>query len=239
MTLKAAFFDLMGTCLDWHSSVVSVFPSDVPAKAAASIAIAWRIQWFAENMHSPNETPTKQPLGKVKSTLHSAFDHVLERPEFEQYKSLFDDAALAAVVEAMRNQRAWKDTAPALHSLKHDLGLEVYLLVNGTTRMQLDNLKSSGLVFDMMFTSELLGSFKPDKRAYELALGQVQLKPEEVVMVAAHEDDVRGAKASGMKAIYVHRWTDDVDVDLEGVKRDVDAFLEGMEGLPEAVKALK
>jgi len=49
---KALFFDFMGTCLDWHTSIVSGFsttnsPSPIRGPAASEIAMAWRLGYFA------------------------------------------------------------------------------------------------------------------------------------------------------------------------------------------------
>ena len=58
---------------------------------------------------------------------------------------------------------------------------------------------------------------------------------EEVVMVAAHAYDLRGAQKTGLKTIYIHRWTDDVDEDMEKVKTEFDVFLEDMKDLPSVI----
>ena len=57
-------------------------------------------------------------------------------------------------------------------------------------------------------------------------------------MVAAHASDLYGAKAVGMKTIYIYRWTDDINEDQEQIKKDVDVYLDGMAGLPEALEKL-
>ena len=57
-------------------------------------------------------------------------------------------------------------------------------------------------------------------------------------MVAAHAYDLYGAKAVGMKTIYIYRWTDDINEDQEQIKKDVDVYLDGMAGLPEALEKL-
>jgi len=54
--------------------------------------------------------------------------------------------------------------------------------------------KSSGLSFDMLLSSELLGLAKPNPAMYFKAAELLKCKPEECVMVAAHHDDLRAAK---------------------------------------------
>jgi FMN phosphatase YigB (HAD superfamily) len=66
----------------------------------------------------------------------------------------------------------------------------------------------------------------------------LKYKPEECVTVAAHAYDVRGAKAVGMKTIYVYRWTDDIKEDQEIVKGEFNVYLESMEGLADAIGKL-
>lgn len=47
--------------------------------------------------------------------------------------------------------------------------------------------------------------YKPDLRAYAWALEQLNIKPEEALMVAAHGWDVAGAKAAGLQTAFVAR----------------------------------
>jgi 2-haloalkanoic acid dehalogenase type II len=117
-------------------------------------------------------------------------------------------------------------------------GWEVFVHANGTTRLQLDIVRSSGLNFDMLFSSELLGCYKPAPENYLKALDLLKLSPEQCVTVAAHAYDLRGAKAVGMKTVYVYRWTDDVLEDREIVKGENDAYLNDMKELADTIAKL-
>jgi FMN phosphatase YigB (HAD superfamily) len=57
-------------------------------------------------------------------------------------------------------------------------------------------------------------------------------------MVAAHAYDLRGAKAVGMKTVYVYRWTDDVLEDQKVVREENDIYLEDMQSLDEVIARL-
>ena len=88
-----------------------------------------------------------------------------------------------AAVNAWHSMRAWPDVAVALKRLRTKY--QVFVLANGTTKLQLDLMRSSGLEFDMLFSSQLLGLTKPDRRVYEKAVelvGGGELKGEECVM---------------------------------------------------------
>lgn len=55
----------------------------------------------------------------------------------------------------------------------------------------------------MLFSSQLMGVYKPERASYEWVMGLLGLEPEECVMVAAHTSDLKGAKEVGMKTVYV------------------------------------
>lgn len=76
---------------------------------------------------------------------------------------------------------------------------------NGTTRLQLDIVRSSGPKFDMLFSSQLFGSYNPSPKNYHKALELLKLIAEECVTVAAHTSDLKGAEVVGMWTIYIRR----------------------------------
>lgn len=162
-------------------------------------------------------------------------------------------AARERCVAAWHHQPAWPDVLPALAALRAALpDADLFVHANGTTRLQLDLARSSGLrdggtgggagaggsLLDGLFSSELLGVLKPAPASYEKCLALLRRRPEECVMVAAHAYDTRGAKAVGMRTVYVYRWTDDVREDQALVRGENDVYLEGMEGLVEAIQGL-
>lgn len=150
---------------------------------------------------------------------------------------MFTDEVKEKAVKAWHTQRAWPDVPDALWKLKEH-GLEVFVHANGTTRLQLKLVRNSGLKFDMRFSSELLGYYKPVLQSYHKVLKLLKLQSEECVILAAHADESRGAKAVGMKTIYVRRWTDDVREDQGQVRREHDAYLGDMRELDDVIARL-
>lgn len=235
MTIKAVFFDFMGTCLDWHSSVLGAFPSSIPATEASSLALQWRQKYFDLNR---TRVQNGQPVESFDKTLVDALDFVL-RHDFSHLASRFDATNRNEAVRAFHTLKAWPDVPPALQSLRKD-GLETYVHANGSTRLQLDIVASSGLSssFNMLFSSELLGLYLPQPEAFNKVLQLINAKPHEVVKVAAHAWDLRGAKDVGMRTIYVRRWTDDIEEDMTTLQEEFDFFLENMDDLPSVIKRL-
>jgi len=103
----------------------------------------------------------------------------------------------------------------------------VVVLANGTTRLQLDVVRSAGLPFDTLFSSQLLQASKPSPAIYLKALDLMALRPEQTAMVAAHAYDLRAAKRVGMKIVYIQRSTEDPDQDMSAVQAGVDLFIDG------------
>jgi len=230
--IKAVFFDFMGTCLDWHSGAIKVLPQSITESERSKLALEWRHDYFDSNAA---RLAANEPPEDIDVTLRNTLDALLEK--HPEHKPLFDDRMKHQCVVAWHSMPAWPEVHPAIEQVKA-AGYEVFVFANGTTRLQLDLCKSSGLGFDMLFSSKLLGVYKPAPDSYSKTLELVDVKPEESVMVAAHAYDTRGGKEAGMKTVYIHRWTDDINEDMEVVKRENDFFLEDMTNLAEVIGLL-
>ncbi|CAI6342041.1 unnamed protein product [Periconia digitata] len=228
MPIKAILFDFMGTCLDWHTSVLSSLPPSLPPSSASSLALHWRHQYFSLNRARLSQNLTIAPFDTV---LASALTNTLASPAFAHLSTHFDETAKKNAIRAFHVQKAWDDVAPALSALKSE-GYEIFVHANGSTRLQLNLVASSDLsFFDMLFSSEMLGEMIPAPASYWKVLGLIGRDAGEVVKVAAHVEDLRGARECGVRTVYVKRWSDDVGVEVGDVRGEFDAVLEGMEGL--------
>jgi 2-haloalkanoic acid dehalogenase type II len=232
--IKAVFFDFMGTCLDWHTGAVGALPQSIPPETRSALALDWRHTYFDTNAA---RVASNLPVEDFDLTLRKTLDAILPREAYAPYAHLFDETTRVQCVKAWHSMPAWPDVVPAIAALK-EAGYEVYVSANGTTRLQLDLCKSSGLHFDMLFSSELLGTYKPALENFQRTLELVRRQPQECVQVAAHAWDNRGAKAVGMRTVYVRRWTDDIAEDMHAVEDENDCFLEDMKRLVEVIGQL-
>jgi len=82
--------------------------------------------------------------------------------------------------------------------------------------------KFAKLEWDVIFSGDLLGSYKPNARMYNDAcslLGYPSVEQHaKVGMVASHIYDLQAASKYGMKTIYVPRDTEDTTVDKSLIK---------------------
>ncbi|KAJ7782469.1 (S)-2-haloacid dehalogenase IVA [Mycena maculata] len=236
MPIKAVLFDFMGTCLNWHASITAALPPSLqPDDLRSRFALEWRQTYFDYNAA---RLAAGQPPEDIDISHRLTLHTLLATPEWSPHQPAFDDINVVdECVAAWHNQPAWPDVKPALEELR-ERGYEICVHANGTTRLQLDLCRSSGLRFDMLFSSELLGVIKPAPENYRRCLGLLKYRPDECVMVAAHAYDTRGAKAVGMKTVYIYRSTDDILEDQEVVRGEHDAYLDGMARLAETVAGL-
>jgi 2-haloacid dehalogenase len=78
-------------------------------------------------------------------------------------------------------------------------------LSNGNIRLLVDMAKNAGLPWDLVFSAELARAYKPDPRAYRMLQELLMLGPNEIMMVAAHQNDLRAAQELGFRTAFVMR----------------------------------
>jgi 2-haloacid dehalogenase len=65
--------------------------------------------------------------------------------------------------------------------------------------------KHAGIPWDLILSAELARHYKPDREVYLTAVGLLELKPEEVMMCAAHSSDLTAARSFGLRTAFIHR----------------------------------
>ncbi|KAL8726448.1 MAG: hypothetical protein Q9166_006726 [cf. Caloplaca sp. 2 TL-2023] len=176
---QAIIFDLMGTCCDWHSSILPELLSAPKLESISSSQLSqFALDWRAEFFH------------KIRSRIKAGE----EAEDIDVTHRRILDWLISGLGED--NARRWDDTVRqrlvgSWHSQK---GFPTVVLANGTTRLQLDIIKSSALPFHTLFSSELLGLSKPNPAVYRKCINLMKVKAEDCLMVAAHAYDLRAAK---------------------------------------------
>ena len=78
-------------------------------------------------------------------------------------------------------------------------------LSNGNISLLTDMAKNAGLPWDLILSAELSHHYKPDPEAYLTAVELLSLKPHEVMMCAAHSDDLHAARSNGLRTGFIYR----------------------------------
>ena len=116
----------------------------------------------------------------------------------------------------------WPASSSGLHAIKEmekaDRRVLLGTLSNGSLRLLVDLARHADLPYDLIFSGDLLGAYKPNPLMYTRACSLLGLQPSEVGMVAAHLYDLQAAAKIGMKTIYIPRETEDLQLDKSSVK---------------------
>ncbi|MFA9424770.1 HAD family hydrolase [Natronorubrum sp. A-ect3] len=119
------------------------------------------------------------------------------------------DADPAAVADAYRQTIAETlEPLPGVESMLEDLKGEyrVGLLTNGPVRAQRDKLSTLGWerAFDAALVTGELEAGKPDRRAFDAIVGELDVAPDEAVYIGDEvEADIYGATNAGLEAVQV------------------------------------
>jgi 2-haloacid dehalogenase len=124
-----------------------------------------------------------------------------------------------------QNLKPWPDAVAAVRTLRAE-GVEIVFLSNMTEAMLRDGLRNAGLhkEFKAVFSTDAIRSYKPDPKAYALAVERLGVKKEEVLFVAFAGWDVAGAKWYGYPTYWVNRAStppEELGVHADGESRDL------------------
>jgi 2-haloacid dehalogenase len=78
-------------------------------------------------------------------------------------------------------------------------------LSNGNIGLLTDMAKRAGLPWDCILSAEVFRAYKPDPRTYLGVAQTFDAAPADVMLVAAHQDDLAAARACGLQTAYIER----------------------------------
>ena len=110
------------------------------------------------------------------------------------------------LMQAYLQLKVWPDVPSALHSLRAS-GVRLGVLSNATAKILEAGIRNSGLtsLFEHVLSTDTLSTYKPDPRAYQMALDAFRLPREEIGFSAFAGWDVAGAKWFGYPTFWVNR----------------------------------
>jgi 2-haloacid dehalogenase len=98
---------------------------------------------------------------------------------------------------------AWPDAVEGLTRLKSRY--MVCTLSNGNIGLLADMAKHAGLPWDCILSAEVFHAYKPDPATYLGVARTFDVKPGEVMLAAAHQEDLAAARACGLQTAYIER----------------------------------
>lgn len=132
---------------------------------------------------------------------------------YRPYEDLVAEAAeavglprgLAADLDARYGElRPWDDVPDTLTQLSA-AGMRLGVVTNCSERLGRVAADRTGTRFDVLVTAERAGVYKPDPRAYRLALEELGVAPERCLFVAGSAYDLTGTAAIGLPTYWHDR----------------------------------
>jgi 2-haloacid dehalogenase len=193
--IKVIAFDVFGTVVDWHGSVSQEVDKMELAVDSSAFALAWR------SGYSP---AMKAVMDKHQWVI---LDH-LHRQILDQVLIEFN---LDSMPESDRQQlnniwhrlTPWPDSVEGLTRLKRKF--EICSLSNGNIDLLSDMAEHAGLPWSRILSAETFNKYKPDPATYLGVASSFSVKPEEVMLAAAHHEDLVSARGCGLKSAYIER----------------------------------
>ncbi|HSE04046.1 MAG TPA: haloacid dehalogenase type II [Methylomirabilota bacterium] len=112
----------------------------------------------------------------------------------------------AQLMNAHRGLKAYPDALPALRLLK-DSGIRLGILTNMSPKMLDAAIDSAGLggIFEQRLSTDAIRTYKPDPRAYHMAIDAFGLRLAQIGFVAFGGWDAAGARSFGYTTFWVNR----------------------------------
>jgi len=198
--VKALLFDVFGTVVDWRGSIIE---EGTAWGESQGIDVDWAR--FADRWRE-GYMPAMDKVRKGEMPWTN-LDH-LHRALLEDLLREFHIEGLTGEEKDHWNRvwhrlKPWPDSVAGLARLKPKYMIAP--LSNGNVALLANMARHAGLPWDLILSAELARHYKPDREAYLTAVSLVGLKPEEVMMCAAHRIDLNAARGCGLATGFVHR----------------------------------
>jgi 2-haloacid dehalogenase len=198
--VKALIFDVFGTVVDWRGSVIREGEELGRKKNLDVDWAAFADEW--RGRYAPSMDRVRR--GELPWTNLDA----LHRASLEE---LLEEFGVEGLTEEERDHLnkvwhrldPWPDSVAGLTRLKERYIISTFS--NGNVALLTNMAKRTGLPWDLVLSAELVRYYKPDPETYLMAPNFLDLHSKEVMLVAAHPDDLRAAQTHGLRTAYVLR----------------------------------
>ena len=200
IAVKALFFDVFGTLVDWRNSIAREAETLLAPLGHALDWPAFADAWRSEYQGGMEEVRSGRVAFCKLDVLHRRnLERILPRFGLEG----LSEPTRCDLNLAWHRLDAWPDVAAGLARLKGD-----YLIApvsNGNISLMVDLARRNGLAWDAILGAEIAGDYKPKPRVYLAAAEAFDLPPNQCMMVAAHTGDLLAAAAASLRTAHIAR----------------------------------
>ena len=189
-------FDIFGTVVDWHGSISHEVDALGLGVDGGEFALAWR----AGYQPAMRRVMSGELGWTLIDDLHRMIlDEILQKFQITH----LTEGQKRHLNKVWHRLDAWPDSVAGLTRLKSKF--TICSLSNGNIGLLTDMAKRAGLPWDCILSAEVFRAYKPDPRTYLGVAKVFDLAPAEVMLVAAHQDDLAAARGCGLKTAYIER----------------------------------
>jgi 2-haloacid dehalogenase len=198
--LKALFFDVFGTLVDWRSSVAAEAERILGSLGYELDWAAFADAWRGEYQPGMEEVRSGRiPFSRLDVLHRRNLVRLLPRFGLQNLsEEVLDDMTLI-----WHRLDAWPDVPAALARLRSKFLLAP--VSNGNISLMVDLARRNNFPWDAILGAEVAGDYKPKPRVYLAACEAFSLKPEQCMMVAAHSSDLAAAAGCGLRTGHTAR----------------------------------
>jgi 2-haloacid dehalogenase len=199
--IRACLFDVFGTVVDWRTSVSRDLAAFARQRSLPAIDwLEFAVEWRKLYQPSMEEVRAGRRAWTVLDVLHR--ESLVELLERYGVKGL-SDADVDHMNRAWHRLDPWPDVVEGLTRLKRKRIIAP--CSNGNIALMVNLARRAGLPWDCILGAETARAYKPMPEAYLASCRQLALPPAHVMMVAAHNGDLKAAKAQGLATAFVPR----------------------------------
>jgi 2-haloacid dehalogenase len=197
---KVIAFDVFGTVVDWRSGIAAEAERALPGIDGGAFALAWRAGYQPAMKGAMERIAAGTGGFTLLDELHMG---ILEGVLRDFGVEDLDAARKRALNKAWHRLPAWPDSVDGLARLKRKY--IICSLSNGNLGLLTEMAKNAGLPWDCVLSAEVFKAYKPDPRTYLGVAAIFDVAPGQVMLAAAHHDDLAAARACGLRTGYIER----------------------------------
>lgn len=206
-SIAALTCDTGGTVFDWHGPVSAALERIGREAGHEADWPALTKDWRRLSTGMVNDgLPTDNGRASIDmdDVLARTLDDVLAGQGIDLPRE-----ARGRLVRAWRELDAWPDIATGLPRLRERFVVAPFTILN--TELVISASRRARICWDCIISCEMIGIYKTLPGSYATAARWLGLRPDQILMVTTHNNDLRAARSNGFRTAFVYRrgqWAD-------------------------------
>ena len=198
--VQALLFDVFGTVVDWRSSIIDDLGRFGAERGLEVDWAAFADDWRGLYQPAMDEVRSGRRAWTILDVLHrESLDKLIAKYRLTGLSEADKDH----INRVWHRLKPWPDTVEGLTMLKSRYIIGT--LSNGNVGLLTRMAKFGGLPWDVVLGAETARAYKPLPQAYLASAELLNIKPAQLMLVAAHNGDLAAAASCGLATGFVAR----------------------------------